>query len=222
MNASTRSMNLGRALAYAWTDDFTLAAERPALGYEPTSDVRQAQRNPRVHWRQGMFLGAVDNAAESLVVQSPSGVDRIASFGAFSKSIADQGSLVQMNFMNIIGILHLFHPGTRPVLWRILIVQAHMLYALSNVASEGGTSHPPQLQSLPQTLRDELDWRLEGQRGKGQTDEPFEIAESYLRKRFPRLWTHRPSLRDVGWGGFDPGEREIDWGKSGPGSGRNF
>jgi len=86
------------------------------------------------------------------------------------------------NFKSILGILHLFHPAKRPVLWRILVAQAHILYALSNVATEGDATRSPRLQRLSETLLDELDWRPQNQRSEPQTDDPFEVAESYFRQ----------------------------------------
>ena len=82
-----------------------------------------------------------------------------------------------------------FHPKTRPVLWRILITQAHIYQALlrtreMKISAPDDRFAPSLLKPISEEDRLTFDWR---QRSEEATDEevlsqPFEAALAHLRK----------------------------------------
>ncbi|HEX5808388.1 MAG TPA: hypothetical protein VFY25_06955, partial [Anaerolineales bacterium] len=79
-----------------------------------------------------------------------------------------------------------FHPASRPILWRMLIAQTHIYRAL--LATERGGPVRP----IPINERINLDWRQTPTEASDEKvlQEPFSVAEEYLRPRLGReLWT---------------------------------
>jgi hypothetical protein len=113
---------LAKAIDRSFTDDFALAARFPELPYDP-------QTGPI----QGLPLGRVDVAAEAMIVREKDEAPRLMTYGQFESEYRTQGSALSTAFQPVAALFRGFHPGTRPVLWRILVVQAVMLRALIDI-----------------------------------------------------------------------------------------
>jgi hypothetical protein len=180
---------LAKWLYRSFAHDFRLASMEPRLEYDPNSEEWHERRetHPKKYWRQGIVAGRLDNAVEALIIGEPNGILRCMSFGEFESIYNDPDTSGKFDtfrdiFMN-------FHPKTRPVLWRILITQAHIYQALlrtreMKISAPDDRFAPSLLKSISEEDRLIFDWR---QRSEEATDEevlsqPFEAALAYLRK----------------------------------------
>jgi hypothetical protein len=123
---------LAKSVYLSYTHDFSLA--RPELGkrldYNPYVNEwrKKREENPQVYRMQGFPLGRLDNAIDALTAHDEKTGDRFISFGEFEgKFDAIEDNDVNSPLGTAKDIFFEFHPSTRPILWRILIVQA-LLY----------------------------------------------------------------------------------------------
>ncbi len=78
--------SVARQLYYSFADDFDLAnLSDPPLRYDPHALTAEADRRacPDVYWQQGIPIGILDNAVDSLIVRQPEGARRIMTFAEF-------------------------------------------------------------------------------------------------------------------------------------------
>jgi hypothetical protein len=179
---------LAKQLAWSFTDAFDFAKIAPKIDYDPdaASTAQQLEQYPEKFWPQGIYVGMLDKAVEACIKRDPDGVSRCMSFGEFEEAYKKKETL--QNFENMSTIFLYFHPKTRPVLWRMLITQAHINESLLStrqikLASLDEKSTPKlAIKPLTSDTRQKLDWR---QSPDEATDEevlvqPFEVARMYL------------------------------------------
>lgn len=178
---------LAKILYFTLTCDYELAEEDPPVFYKPNiegwGDLRVAE--PRAYWRQGLALGRLDNILAMMIVEKGSS-KRLLPFSDFDAVLKTQTPPGGDDSYSILDIFHNFHPRTRPILWRILITQAH-LHELLKSSFEGSLSlsrdEVSSKVAMPMEKRALLDWR-------GQDDgnvplshvrnEPFDVAVRYI------------------------------------------
>jgi hypothetical protein len=166
--------SLAKWLYLSFTEDFALARRTPELEYDPNDEEwrEKRERNPKKYYRQGVFAGVLDNAVETLIVSDSNGIMRCMSFGEFERIYKGD-----TKFDAFIELFQNFHPKMRPVLWRILIDQAHIYKALLRTREMKLTSSKERqtaklLAPLSEKERLDFDWRQSNEKG---TDE--EISE---------------------------------------------
>jgi hypothetical protein len=186
---------LAKQLAWSFADDHSFAwgLHVNELKYDPDNPNWQKLRvtNESEYWRQGLPYGRLDNAVEALIIRDhePDGNLRIRSFGEFESafhqagSVADTFAIVRDVFVN-------FHPAVRPVLWRMLIVQAHIYNSIVQFHQDGD-SHALVVSSIPAKDRNRFYWEAAPNPANQQRmDEPFVVADAYFGKNLPELWVH--------------------------------
>jgi hypothetical protein len=176
---------LGKAIYTAYTDDFLFAA---LSGFEYTPYVpdwrERRMEDPRVFRRQGFPRGRLDNALESLIYQ-----DNVTSFARFEKELETvEENDVSGGLGTARDVFFEFHPGTRPVLWRILCAQYFLYKCIRDMQHRRpGTSADVanMLASSSADAGERFDWR----RSPGEMDdaavlsEPARVAHDYFRRR---------------------------------------
>lgn len=187
-NIKTR-YELIKKLYYSFSHDFELAGITPKLEYSPdVSDaIEKRIKEPEKYWRQGLYTGRLDNAVDSLIVESPEKAPHCMSFGEFESLFEQQGSNTRKAFEAVRDAFVLFHPKTRPVLWRVLITQSYLYLALirSCTTKEADSLVDLQLiRDIPKKQREEFEWRSsKGEASDGEVlVEPFEVAKKYFEK----------------------------------------
>jgi hypothetical protein len=173
---------LAKVLYLTFTCDFELATEKPEIVYEPfaKSAYSRCKDNPQQFWRQGIPLGCLDNVLDECLL-SDDKPSRLRTFGDFERVLTALLKVNTDSYINLFfEIFENFHPYTRPVLWRILVTQAHIHRLL--IGRVGSRSTSPQLEilsklTLPPTERSKLQWR-----NGESSNEPFDVAESFLAK----------------------------------------
>jgi hypothetical protein len=146
-----------KLLFLSFTRDFDLALCAPALAYhpdraasgEPERDLL-LREEPGVYSRQGLFRGNVEVAIDALIrtvghsaADSKSGaVERCKTFGEFLAEFDEPGSPVSGILPDLDELFAGFHPGRKPVLWRVLVAQVLLYDAFLGVESDPAELEP--------------------------------------------------------------------------------
>jgi hypothetical protein len=185
--------SMSKYLAWLLTDHFTLAAGSPALEYDPYHE-HGGPAGPI----QGLASGILDAAAQSLIVRGQDIPARVMRFGEFDDAYATHNSTLRRACGEVAGLLHDFHPRTHPVLWRILVTQAHLCVSFISGRDRTATDVPGTSvvagarpwDAIPTDRRADYDWR-----GTSDTAddsevliEPFAAARSYLEDRLAPMF----------------------------------
>ncbi len=178
-----------RLLYLTFTDDFVFAACARALPYDPNVDDWEPERkkDPARRWRQGIYLGVLDNTIDALV--SKDGASCIT-FGEFEAAHKDTNSTVHKLFLTCSDVLHAFHPRERPVLWRMLVTQTLIYEQILRPSSDASNARVALDGVSPNIPKETLDWR---QPNDPETEEEAvreveQVAREYLEKRLPSVF----------------------------------
>ncbi|HEX8178849.1 MAG TPA: hypothetical protein VF525_04825 [Pyrinomonadaceae bacterium] len=197
---------LAKALYISFTDDFVFASATPALPYDPNRLDWQERRaeDEQKYWRQGIPLGHLDDAADALLKHDGSG--RWLTFGGFQRQYKDRQSEVFEKFDAVNSVLLNFHPRTRPVLWRLLVTQAHLYLALlqfrhAHAAQAAARPFAP-LRLIPPADRACFDWRHRPDEASDQAVlvKPFDVAQHYLHQRVSEFFAREEQTNAIAIG----------------------
>ncbi len=170
---------LVKVLYLTFTCDFELAAMSPGISYSPHADAAENRRvqNPQELWRQGIPLGCLDNVLHDCLLSEDQPA-RLRTFGDFERVVKELTKDDSRHHICLFfEVFQNFHPLTRPVLWRMLVTQAHIHRLLiGRVGSRSASPHEEILSrlSLPETERQKFQW------AEAEYTEPFDVAESFL------------------------------------------
>jgi len=187
-----------KLLYLTFTDAFDFANTGPTIDYKPDSadwEVKRKQDQAKF-WRQGLYLGSLDNSIDALIVQTDDEKPRWKTFGQFELEFGDHESATHQRFLTLADVLQGFHPKTRPVLWRMLWTQSLIYEQIFSKTPRSNGSPRVDLASIsPRILVGNLDWRQSPV--EASDDEalniPRAVAEEYLRKRLPEVFDIAPT-----------------------------
>jgi hypothetical protein len=178
---------IAKRIYLSFTEDFALAKFAPTLEYDPFADESSGLREtyPEKHSRQGLTLGDLDVAIENLLKEESPGSFRCLTFGEFEMAFYQDVKAGGSRFGSFAEMLLKFHPLKRPILWRILVVQAK-LYSqiLESFASRRTNLFTVELPSSDAAFQQKLDWRsqLESTYPSATIEEPLKVADIYLKR----------------------------------------
>jgi hypothetical protein len=186
---------LAKQLAWTFTEDFSLAwgLNVHPLEYDPHNPEWKTLRgvDEAKHWRQGLPYGRLDNAVEAMIVRDhePDGSLRLRSFGEFETALHKADSVVCETFTIVRDIFTGFHPAKRPVLWRILIAQAHIYSSIVEFHRDHAVD-VLLIHGIASTDRQQYYWeRMPNESSRMKMEEPFTIADAYFRRTLRSLWS---------------------------------
>lgn len=186
---------LAKHLSWSFTADFDLAWGLRVfpLDYNPNDPdwEKLRQSDSKTYWRQGLPIGRLDNAVESLLTRDTQadGHHRLISFGEFESELHKTGSRVCETFSFVRDIITRFHPEARPVLWRMLITQAHIYDSIVRFHKGDVTNPKLIVVPIPKEDRRPFFWRRDpNDIEQQQIDEPFSVAEAYLQRWLGKLF----------------------------------
>jgi hypothetical protein len=190
---------LAKVIYRSFSHDFRIARIKPAINYEPNFKTEEDIRTyPEMYRRQGLVVGLLDNIANELLTKDGE-LLRIMSFGEFQtryfRKDQNTGEVVVLAPFDVFrNIFKDFHPMTHPILWRILIAQAHVYRTILSVnrREEDGLDVLKIITtSIEGEERKEFDWREEFQKQEADKNsfissnkvlaEPFSAVEQYLK-----------------------------------------
>ncbi len=178
--------SLGKCLYSTISDDFDLAQSQPIIvGYKPYENYIGTQEE--IHFHQGIYTGLIDSITELLTVDEPKGGLRVLTFGEFESKYMK--AKVPESLQKFYTLFLNFHPKTRPVLWRILVAQAHIYMALKEIQqmkfNDFGSNLRP-LKVLYETKSPEFDWHKHKEETSIDSN-PLEGVENYFRQHWSNL-----------------------------------
>ncbi len=177
---------LCKQLADTFTDDFDFAKYAPEVEYSPHSADAAERRvkEPSRYWQQGIPRGILDNAVSSLIRSDADGDAHVIEYAEFETRVQQDQDAVAQTFKRIDYLLTSFHPRTHPILWRMLVAQAHLYRALL-LARENPPS-PKLWEDLWGEVFPDFDWRTEEERRhveRAVVVRAVEIGEHYAASR---------------------------------------
>jgi hypothetical protein len=184
-----------KLLYLTFTDPFDFAAIEPKIEYRPDVDDWKIKReaDERTYWRQGLYLGSLDNAIDALLVARSDRGLLWKTYGEFELEYKDRDSDIHKRLDTFADVLHGFHPRNRPVLWRMLLAQTLIYKQIieSQSAAAVGDGSEITLVSVSLSLPSRgLDWRSD--EGEASVEEavliPQRAAQEYLHLRLPDVF----------------------------------
>jgi hypothetical protein len=184
--------NIAKQMYLSISDGFSIAKAggEHRIVYDP-HEVRRLRRRRRritsIHTQQHLFRGHLDMIADALVVREPEG-SRCMTYGEFETQFKNPESDVYHAIGALAAGFSGFRPRSRPVVWRMLIIQMYFHKALLHTFEP----ETPVLRSpadlLSKEEREKLDWRREDGSESHIPDEevlvwPFKAAEEYVGER---------------------------------------
>jgi hypothetical protein len=177
-----------KQLYLTWSASRELAESEPKLQYKPYESYEgpSEEYDPAIYTTQHMFIGKLDAMLDELIVREPEDSLRCISYGEFERKFEDEKSSLYLSTAMIRNLLEDFHPQSKPVLWRMLVTQAHIFRALMK-ATESLASRPVHPASaIPSADRPDFDWRPKGSEVSEVPDEvttsTFTAVERFLNR----------------------------------------
>jgi hypothetical protein len=125
-----RQFFLSEAAYKALIRDFYFADQPPIVaGYRETADRSSLHDCALGHKKQGVFLGRLDNAIDSLIERNADPA-QVITFGRFEQLLLERGSELSRCMAPLVTLFAGFHPRTQPVCWRILVAQYYIFRAI--------------------------------------------------------------------------------------------
>jgi hypothetical protein len=143
---------LAQAICRSLAGEFRVAQLDPALPYSPYVEGWREKRQecPQRFRRQGLPLGRLNTALDVLLVSRPEGVETLTTFGEFEPLLAGlDGDDVRSGPGAARDLFFEFDPVTRPVLWRVLVIQVLLYWSFQRVVFGEGL---PDLADLQRTF----------------------------------------------------------------------
>ena len=192
---------LAREIYRSLPNEFALAgASETPLPYEPHADNAETEKvtNPAVYWQQGIPIGILDNAVDSLIVKPAETAWRVMTLAEFENEYGREDSTLRLAIDRIGYLFEDFHPKTRPVLWRVLLAQ-EALYRVLLQVGEGNRVDEDLISAaaFPKSQRALFDWRQKGEHVPDAEvlEAPFDAAAKYLRNPLTGLMSKFASRR---------------------------
>jgi hypothetical protein len=140
---------LAQAICRSLADEFRAAELDPLLAYTPYVQGWREKRQecPQRFRRQGLPIGRLNTALDMLHVSRPGGEETLTTFGEFEPLLRelDPGD-VRTGPGAARDLFDGFDPVTRPVLWRILVIQVLLYWCFQNVVFGEGLPGPDELE----------------------------------------------------------------------------
>ena len=121
---------LAQAICRSLADEASAAQLDPELPYSPYVEGWREKRLtcPQRFRRQGLPLGRLNTALDILHVTRPEGIETLMSFGEFEPLLVGLDvDDVRSGLGSARDLFVEFDPATRPILWRVLVIQV-LLY----------------------------------------------------------------------------------------------
>jgi hypothetical protein len=170
-----------KTASICFTDDFPLAAAAPKIDYDPSNKdwVDLRDQDPAKYYKQGLVIGRLEQFSDALVVKDGDRL-RPMNFGEFEKA-----AFGDPDFRRVLGpphdIIQGFSFEERPVLARMLLAQAALMYLLNEKL--GQTPSAAELDAKldefakSDRTRKELQWWKDGDAN------PWDVVLPYLKEQ---------------------------------------
>lgn len=178
------------------SEDFSLAKDFSSkLPYEPNLSENNPYsiKNPEIERQQGVPRGIVDSAIEAMLERNVDGSYQVISFYQYEKIRENPESDQSKSFNRLRYFLANFHPKQRPITWRILLTEALIFRALTQLSTpRSGNQEFPTTEELFAYTADDIvtfDWRDKNMLNlDGRAEESLKVAHEYIKTNlFPHV-----------------------------------
>jgi len=170
---------LARELYSSWAMGYELAAEEPTLPFD------DEERETRQH----VLLSHLEQMADCLIRHDEPGQLSCIRFSEFDSAFFKDPEFVEA-MPHITLPLTNFHPQRKPVLWRLLLTQAHLHTAIIMTFATVVDGHPQRIHpvdALTPAGWDDFDWRSDDSLSREEAVViPFRATRNFLTKRLQR------------------------------------
>ena len=167
---------LAREMYSSWGMGSELAAKEPELPFD--DEERET--------RQYILSGHLEEIADCLIRHDEQGQLSCISFSEFKRAFFKDPEFIEA-LSHITLPLTNFHPQHKPVLWRLLLTQAHLHAALIKTFSSVANDQPQRIHPVDALTAGEwndFDWRSDDSLSREVAVViPFQAARSFLTKR---------------------------------------
>ena len=179
---------IAKGLQVVFNASFDLARAAPRIPYEPHHPraALLAVSEPAVYERQHVVSGQLEQVIDGLIVRETDGSARCMTYGEFESAVLDGAAGVQPAAI-ISDLFHGFRPDTRPVLWRVLLAEAHVYRSLMRSFESGPGTVVLPWEALREEDEQHLDWRPDGSETSVEdaVDKPLTAVRGWLSTQFP-------------------------------------
>ena len=140
---------VAQAICRSLADEFRAAALDPVLPYTPYIEGWREKRQeyPQRFRRQGLPIGRLNTVLDLLYVHGPEEEDPLCTFGEFEPVLRDHDPGDVRSGPGAARDLYAdFDPVTRPVLWRVLVIQVLLYWCFQTVVFGEGLPAPDELE----------------------------------------------------------------------------
>jgi hypothetical protein len=127
---------LSQVICRSLADEFLAAELAPHLPYSPYVQGWREKRQefPQRFRRQGLPFGRLNTALDVLHVNRPEGAETLTTFGEFEPLLRElDADDVRSGLGAARDLFFEFDPVTRPVLWRVLVIQVLLYWCFQKV-----------------------------------------------------------------------------------------
>ena len=219
---------LAKILYYTFSSANDLAETEPAIPYdreqigEESKQLNENEKSenrikcPEKYWVQGLRVGEIDNSVDKLIEYKNSDNNfYIKSFGEFEKEffkqeswqnlfkkeqlVSDKNNHPFKLFFILFSAEKGFHPKTRPVLWRILLMQAYIYQAIINIRKDDKVKITDFHKFIEISNIDykKFDWRQpQDNISDEKLNESFKAVENYLQQKLKVVFDISSKIKD--------------------------
>jgi hypothetical protein len=177
--------NLMKILVHTFNDDFEIA-QCGNFDYEPyAKDWQKARiKNEQKYWRQGIPAGRLEKSIDALIIMDNT-KKKVMSFGEFEHKYYTDKDFP--NEFDVAGdIFFNFQPDKRPILWTILIVQAHLYQLFNRIGNEKQLDKEALIKSLYKFPNGDDGRYFWNAGGADEFEKILKIAQTYLNRKIQR------------------------------------
>lgn len=195
--------SIAKVLYFSFSNAKPLSVYQKGIAYLPYPD----------EYKRKLSTAEIDSITESLIERQSENTLSIKSIRDFEAGFLDQKKVISEPFSAIAELFLNFHPKRKPILWRMLIAQAHLYLALIAIdklkmksdnaalihSNDKGSSHRYSVLNnfkLKMMSKEEWQRRFEWRKNPEYPEEPdeneffhkpFMAVEKYLEERLPEL-----------------------------------
>jgi hypothetical protein len=175
---------LGLLMVETFHHDVGLARIGASLQYRPgAEETSDSEAAPEIYTHQGISYEDLDSVVHALLEETANGLQLI-SYPKFKQGVASEGSAAYEAGMKMDYLLRDFTPLSRPVLWRLLLVQAILCQMMGRSTVKTGNPTPGS-GTLLLTMEDQGE--IELQLKMSEADTHFAAALEFLSPRVAKI-----------------------------------
>jgi hypothetical protein len=179
---------LAKLIYSTWNDGHDIARILGVADYADRGEGPKGEQPEGEELTEHIVIGQLDRVAAALTTTGEDERQRCLEFGEFQDAYAEKASPVHKHAQVVATLLEGFQPDTRPILWRLLLCQAHLHRAFVQSMVNSKIVSPGEVISGPEE-REQFLWRQgpPTDEDRGALSEALATAREHAQREFSRL-----------------------------------